>query len=198
MKLYWCPTTRSFSALWLLEETGQPYTRELIDIQSRAQDAPAFRSLNPMGKVPVLVDGPCVVSEQGAICAYVADRFPEVDLAPAPDDPLRGPYLKWLFFAGNCIEPAYMQQYLGFDAATAQAGWGSHGLVVDTLDAALQRGTWILGDRFSAADIMIGCGIWYGLISGLLEERPAFHDYRDRCMTRPAFRRASDIEREAD
>ena len=195
MKLYWCPGTRSFSALWLLEEAEARYERELIDIRAQMQDTDDFRRINPMGKVPVLVDGKAVVSEQGAICVFVADRMPQAGLAPAPEDPLRGPYLKWLFFVGNCIEPAYMQAHLGFTATKSQAAWGSHGLVVDVLDGALRNGPWILGERFSAADIMIGCAVWFGLAFGLLEERDSFLAYRKRCMARPGFQRADRIEK---
>jgi glutathione S-transferase len=122
MKLYWCPQSRAFSARWLLEEAGVGYERVLIDIRAGAQDTPDYRSINPMGKVPTLVDGDTVIAEQGAICVWVADRFPQAGLAPAIDDSLRGPYLKWLFFAGNCIEPAYMQKHLGFSVERRQAG----------------------------------------------------------------------------
>lgn len=139
MKLYWAPNTRSVSALWMLEELGVPYQRELVDIRAGAQNAPAFRAINPMGKVPVVADGQTIVSEQSAICAWLADRFPEKKLAPAIDDPMRGDYLRWLFFAGNCIEPAYMQKASGWSTTKSQAGWGDYKLVVDVLDGALKR-----------------------------------------------------------
>lgn len=197
MKLYWCPHTRSFTALWLLEEAGIAYERELVDIRTGAQDVAEYRAINPMGKVPSLVDDGMAISEQGAICAWVADRFPEAGLAPAIDDPSRGPYLKWLFFAGNCIEPAYMQKVLGFETQKSQAGWGSYELVVDVLEGALKDGPWILGERFSAADVMIGSGVHFGLAFGLLDARPALNAYRDRCVARPGFIRAGEIEKAA-
>lgn len=197
MKLYWCPQTRSFTALWLLEEAGIAYERELIDIRTGAQDAAEYRAINPMGKVPSLVDDGMAVSEQGAICAWVADRFPEAGLAPDISDPMRGPYLKWLFFAGNCIEPAYMQKVLGFETQKSQAGWGSYALVVDVLDQALQSGPWLLGERFSAADVMIGSGVFFGLAFGMLDARPALAAYRDRCAARPGFIRAGEIDKAA-
>jgi glutathione S-transferase len=189
--------TRSFSALWILEEIGAPYERELIDIRRGDQDKPAYRNINPMGKVPALVDGAVVVAEQGAICAWLADRFPEVGLAPTVADPLRGLYLRWLFFAGNCIEPAYMQKLMGWTTTKSQAGWGNYELVVEVLDRALARGPWILGERFSAADVMIGSGVHFGLAYELLERRPAFGAYDARCTARPAFARASAIDGEA-
>lgn len=194
MKLYWCPHTRSFSALWMLEELGVPYERRLIDIRKGEQSAPAYRAVNPMGKVPALEDGSAVVAEQGAICAYLADRFPEKGLAPAVGEASRGPYLKWLFFAGNCIEPACMQRLLGFSVARLQAAWGDYELVVDTMEQALADGPWLLGERFSAADVVIGSSVFYGLLVGLLEPRPAFEAYRDRCAARPAFQRAQAID----
>lgn len=197
MKLYWCPQTRSFSALWMLEEIGAPYERELIDIRAGAQDAPGYRAINPMGKVPALADGEATVAEQGAICAFLADRFPEAGLAPAIGDPARGRYLQWLFFAGNCIEPAYMQKFQGWETQKSRAGWGGYELVVDVLDEALKTGPWILGERFTAADVMIGCGVWFGLAFSLLDARPSFAAYRDRCVARPAFARAQAIEAEA-
>lgn len=197
MKLYWAPQTRSFSALWMLEEAGATYARELIDIRSGAQDRPAFRAVNAMGKVPTLIDGDAVVAEQGAICAWVAERFPEAGLAPPVGDPKRGAYLRWLFFAGNCIEPAYMQKFSGWQTDKSRAGWGNYELVVDAMETALKEGPWILGDKFSAADVMIGSGVHFGLSFGILEKRPAFEAYQARCTARPAFQRAGAIEQEA-
>lgn len=193
MKLYWAPNTRSVSALWMLEELGVLYERELIDVRAGEQDTPAFRAINPMGKVPVVAEGETVVSEQSAICAWLADRFPEKKLAPLIDDPMRGEYLRWLFFAGNCIEPAYMQKASGWTTMKSQAGWGDYKLVVDVLDGALTDGPWILREQFSAADVMIGSGVYFGLAFKLLEPRPSFDAYKTRCMARPAFIRAQEI-----
>ena len=109
MQLYWSPRTRSFSALWLMEETGQPYQRVLTDISAGAQKTPEYLAINPMGKVPALRDGDATLAEAAAICAYVAERYPEAKLAPAIGDPLRAKYLYWLFFAPGCVEPAMVQ-----------------------------------------------------------------------------------------
>src|ERR1700721_4458947 len=109
MKLYWSPRSRSFSALWLMEETGQPYERVLTDISTGAQRTLEFLAVNPMGKVPALQDGEATLAEAAAICAYVAERYPEARLAPPVGDPLRAKYLYWLFFAPSCIEPAMVQ-----------------------------------------------------------------------------------------
>ena len=146
MKLYWAPNSRSVTIVWMLEEIGVPYERVLIDIRCGAQDAPAYRAINPMGKVPALADGETIVSEQSAICVWLADRFPEKKLAPAIDDPARGSYLRWLFFAGSCIEPAFMQKANGWSTKKSQAGWGDYKLVIDVLDDGLKRGPWLLGD----------------------------------------------------
>src|SRR6202158_5047921 len=106
MKLYWSPRTRSFSALWLMEETGQRYERVLTDISTGAQKTPEYLAINPMGKVPALKDGEATLAEAAAICAYVAERYPQAKLAPPLGDPLRAKYLYWLFFGPGCIEPA--------------------------------------------------------------------------------------------
>jgi glutathione S-transferase len=159
MKLYWSPRSRSFSSLWLMEETGQPYERVLTDISAGAQKTPEFLAINPMGKVPALSDGDATLAEAAAICAYVTERYPEAKLAPPPGDPLRAKYLYWLFFAPGCIEPAMVQVATKIEMNPVAAGWGNAQLVFDVLDAALTKGPWILGESFSAADIAIGSGL---------------------------------------
>ena len=158
MKLYWSPRTRSFSALWLMEETGQPYERVLTDISTGAQKTPEYLAINPMGKVPALKDGEATLAEAAAICAYVAERYPEAKLAPPLGDPLRAKYLYWLFFAPSCIEPAMVQVATKVEMPSVAAGWGEASRVFDVLDKALEKGPWILGETFSAADIAIGSG----------------------------------------
>src|SRR4030095_13809294 len=111
IKLYWAPRSRFISAIWLLEETGLPYERVLTDISTGAQKAPEYLAINPMGKVPGLKDGDAALGEAAAICAYIADRYPETKLAPAITDPLRARYLQWLFFSPSCIEPALIQLF---------------------------------------------------------------------------------------
>src|SRR3954447_14847213 len=134
IKLYWSPRTRSFSALWVMEETGQPYERVLTDISTGAQKAPQYLAINPMGKVPALQDGDATLAEAAAICAYVAERFPEAGLAPALGDPARAKYLYWLFFAPSCIEPAMMQVATRVEMPSVAAGWGDAARVFDVLD----------------------------------------------------------------
>ena len=194
MKLYWSPRSRSFSALWLMEETGQPYERVLTDITTGAQKTPEYLAINPMGKVPALKDGDATLAEAAAICAYVAERYPQARLAPAPGDPLRAKYLYWLFFVPGCIEPAMVQVATRIEMNPVAAGWGEAQRVFDVLDAALAKGPWILGDTFSAADIMIGSGLNFAVrLFKMVPSRPSFDAYIARCMARPAFQRAERI-----
>lgn len=191
MKLYWSPRSRSFTTLWLMEETGQPYERILTDIATGAQKSPDFLKVNPMGKVPALQDGDVTMAESAAICAYVADRYPQAKLAPPIGDPRRAKYLQWLFFAPSCIEPAILQAYLKLDIPAMSAAWGSTTQTFDVLDQALQKGPWLLGDAFTAADVAIGAGINYAIrMFKMVPERPNFERYLDACAARPAFQAA--------
>lgn len=192
MKLYWSP--RSFSGLWLMEETGQPYERVLTDISTGAQKTPEFLAVNPMGKVPALKDGDVSIAEASAICAYVADRYPEAKLAPPIGDPRRAKYLQWLFFGPSCIEPALIQIFTKLEVPASTAAWGSATQVFDVLDAALERGPFLLGDMFSAADIIIGSGLNFAIrLFKMVPTRPSFDRYIDACSARPAFQRAEMI-----
>jgi glutathione S-transferase len=194
MKLFWSPRSRSFTALWLMEETGEPYERVLIDISTGAQKTPEFRKINPMAKVPALQDGDATLAEAAAICAYVAERYPQSNLAPPLGDALRAKYLYWLFFSPGCIEPAMVQVATKVEMNSVAAGWGEAARVFDVLDAALEKGPWILGDTFSAADIAIGSGLNFAVrLFKMVPSRPAFERYIDRCAARPAFQRASVI-----
>lgn len=194
IKLYWSPRSRSFSTIWLMEETGLPYERVLTDISTGAQKAPEFLKINPMGKVPALTDGNAALGEAAAICAYIADRYPETKLAPAASDPRRARYLQWLFFSPTCIEPAIIQIFTKIEVPTSTAAWGSATQVFDVLDAALAKGPWILGETFSAADITIGAGLNFAVrLFKMVPSRPSFDAYLARCMARPAFQRAEKI-----
>jgi glutathione S-transferase len=194
IQLYWSPRSRSFSAIWLLEEAGLPYQRVLTDITTGAQKAPEFLKINPMGKVPALKDGEAALGEAAAICAYIADRYPETKLAPASSDPRRARYLQWLFFSPSCIEPALIQTFTKLEVPASTAAWGSATQVFDVLDAALEKGPWILGDQFSAADITIGSGLNFAVrLFKMVPSRPSFDAYIERCVARPAFQRAEKI-----
>jgi glutathione S-transferase len=194
MQLYWSPRSRSFSALWLMEETGQPYERVLTDLSTGAQRKPDYLAINPMGKVPTLKDGDATLAEAAAICAYVAERYPEAKLAPPVGTPLRARYLYWLFFAPSCIEPAMVQIATKIEMSSVAAGWGDAQRVFDVLDAALAKGPWILGDEFSASDIAIGSALNFAVrLFKMVPSRPSFDAYIARCVARPAFQRAEKL-----
>jgi glutathione S-transferase len=194
MQLYWSPRSRSFSSLWLMEETGQPYERVLTDISTGAQRRTEYLAINPMGKVPALRDGEATLAEAAAIAAYVAERYPEARLAPPLGDPKRAKYLYWLFFGPGCIEPAMVQLATKLEMNPFAAGWGDSQRVIDVLDVALQKGPWILGEPFSAADVVIGSGLNFAVrLFKIIPSRPSFDAYIERCMARPAFQRAEKI-----
>lgn len=194
MKLYWAPRTRSFTALWLMEEAGRPYERVLTDITTGAQKTSEYLAINPMGKVPALGDGDATLAEAAAICAYVAERYPQAKLAPPLGDPLRAKYLYWLFFSPGCIEPAIVQLATRIEMNPVAAGWGEAQRVFDVLDAAVTKGPWILGQTFSAADIVIGSGLNFAVrMFKMAPSRPSFDAYLDRCAARPAFQRAEKL-----
>lgn len=195
IKLYWAPHTRSLRALWVLEEAGLPYERVFVDLSAGVQETPAFRAINPMAKVPALTDGDVAVAESGAICAYIADKVPQANLAPPIGDPARGRYLQWLFFAVGNIEAAYMQKFTGFSMPSQSAGFGSFDRVIDVLEAAVSKGPWLLGDRFSAADVMVGSDLYFGLQRfKIVPSRAPLQAYVDRCLARPAMERAMAID----
>lgn len=195
MKLYWAPRTRSLRALWLLEEAGAPYERVRLELSAGKHRTADYRAINPMAKVPALTDGPVAVAESGAICTYVADAYPEAGLAPPVGDPARGRYLQWLFFSPGCIEPAYLTKSANVTVRPETAGFGTFDRVFDVLEAAVQPGPWLLGERFSAADVLIGADVHFGMdIFKIVPERPVLRAYVDRCLARPAFQRAKAID----
>jgi glutathione S-transferase len=163
----------------------------LIDIRTGAQRSPDYLAINPMGKVPALKDGEATLAEAAAICAYVAERYPEAKLAPPLGSPLRAKYLYWLFFAPGCIEPAMVQIATKIEMNSVAAGWGDAQRVFDVLDAALSKGPWILGEDFSVSDIAIGAALNFAVrLFKMVPPRPSFEAYLARCMARPAFQRA--------
>jgi glutathione S-transferase len=159
--------------------------------------APAYLAINPMGKVPAIKHGETVVTECAAICAYLADAFPDAGLAPPPGNPKRGPYYRWLFFAAGPVEAATTGKALGLLAPPDKkrmAGYGSYEDAIDTLEQAVSGGPYICGDQFTAADVYIGSQIGWGMQFGMMERRPAFETYVGRLMNRPAAVRARKID----
>ena len=195
MKLYWAPHTRSLRALWVLEEAAVSYERVRLDLSAGEQKSAEFRAINPMAKVPALTDGPLAVAESGAICAYVAEAVPQAGLAPPVGDPARGRYLRWLFFSPGCIEQAFLAKFGNVQLRPESAGFGDFDRVFDLLEAAVATGPWLLSEKFSAADVIIGSDLYFGIdIFGLVPSRPALRAYVDRCLARPALQRAKAIE----
>jgi glutathione S-transferase len=194
--LYTNPMSRGRIARWMLEEIGQPYRTELLDFGAPMK-TPAYLAINPMGKVPAMRHGETVVTEGGAICAYLADAFPGAGLAPPPGDRLRGPYYRWMFFAAGPIEAATTNKALGFEAPEGRermAGYGTLADVLDALEGAVSQSDYVVGDAFTAADVYFGSQIGFGLMFGTIEKRPAFERYWMRISARPAAARAREID----
>lgn len=189
--LYTNPMSRGRIAHWMLEELGVPYRAELVDFDRGTQKNPELLKLNPMGKVPTIVHRGVVVTEAAAICAYLADAFPKAGLAPTLDDPKRGTYLRWLFFAAACGEPALTDKSSPRTnpPPSRSIGYGSYDDVLNALEHALKPGPYVLGEQFSAADVYVGSVIGWGLMAGSLEPRPLFREYNSRLAARPAMQR---------
>ena len=194
--LYTNPMSRGRIARWMLEEVGQPYAVEVLDFASTMK-APAYLAINPMGKVPALRHGDAVVTETAAICAYLADAFPQAKLAPPPGDRLRAPYYRWLFFASGPVEAATSNKAVGFAVPPERErmmGYGNFARVMDVVEAAVSRGDYLVGDAFTAADLYVGAQIGFGLMFGMIEKRPAFEQYWQRLSSRPAYQRAKALD----
>jgi glutathione S-transferase len=183
------PFSRAAGVLWMLEEVGVPYTLRFVDIMAGEHKKPELLSLNPMGKLPTLTDGDTVVTESAAIGLYLADRYAPGKLAPALDDPRRGPYLRWSLFAPSVIEPCVMAKMGGWQYRESSAGWGSHAAMLEAMKSAL-RGDYLLGDQFSMADVIFGGTVRYMSMVGSLELDPLLNAYVERLSSRPALQRA--------
>lgn len=193
---YTNPMSRGRIARWMLEETGQPYRTVVLDYGTTMKAAD-YLAINPMGKVPAITHRGVTVTEGAAVCAYLADAFPEAGLAPALDDPARGTYYRWMFFAAGPVEASVSAKSLGLLAPADKAGmvgYGTFEAVVDALETAVSNGPWILGERFSAADVYVGSQIGWGLQFGTLPERDAFKAYAGRLFQREAAIRARAID----
>ena len=195
MKLYWCPKTRAARAVWMLEELGEPYERVLIDIRDESRPAdPGFDAASPMGKVPALEDGEVRLAESAAICLYLADRYASGRLAPALDAAERGRFLYWMLYTPAVIEPAMGEKFRGVESNRFSNGWGDYDLMLETLEAGLESGPWILGDPFSAADVMVGSSVVFMRQFGMLRDSSSLGAYADRCLERPGYATARALD----
>ena len=193
---YTNPMSRGRIVRWMLEEVGQPYRTELLEYGTTMK-APAYLAINPMGKVPALRHGDTVVTEAAAICTYLADAFPQAGLAPAPGSRERGTYYRWLFFGAGPVESAVTNKAMGFQVPperTGTVGYGSLDAVLNALEGALSRGDYLVGDRFTAADLYVGAQLGWGMQFGTIEKRPVFERYAGRINNRPAAIRAREID----
>jgi glutathione S-transferase len=191
---YTHPMSRGRIVRWMLEEVGAPYRTELLEYGTTMK-ASAYLAINPMGKVPAIKHGATVVTEGAAICAYLADAFPEAGLAPPPGQ--RGAYYRWLFFAAGPVEAAVSNRSLGVETKPEQAiglGYGTYEHVMDALETAVSASDYVAGEAFSAADVYFGSQVGWGMQFGMIERRPAFERYWARIGQRPAALRALEID----
>jgi glutathione S-transferase len=178
----------------MLEETGIGYERELVDIQNPNRKNPAaFLEASPMGKVPALIDGDVKMSESAAICLYLADRYAMGTLAPAIDDAARGKFLYWLMYTPAVIEPAMSEKFQGVETNRYRSGWGDFDLMIETLEQGLDGNNWILGDTFTAADVMLGSSVVFMRMFDMLPDSEELSAYADRCLARHAYQRALEL-----
>jgi glutathione S-transferase len=195
LTLFHAPNSRSGAARILLEELGAPYDLHVLSLKKNEQRAPDYLAVNPMGKVPAIRHGDALVTEQPAIFIYLADLFPQAGLAPALDDPLRGPYLRWLAFYGSSFEPAITDLAMKREPTPPMmCPYGDYDTMLATLTAQLRAGPYLLGERFSAADVLWGTSLGWATMFKLVPELPEVVAYIDRVSSRPAARRAAEAD----
>ena len=191
---YTNPMSRGQIARWMLEEVGQPYHMVILDYDTTMKAAD-YLSINPMGKVPAIVHRGKTVTEAAAICAYLADAFPDTNLSPPTDQ--RADYYRWLFFAAGPVEAAISNKALGLivpEERERSIGYGNFDQAIDTLEQAVSGDQWICGDQFTAADVYVGSQIDWGLSFGTVPTRPAFERYAARLRERPAYKRQKELD----
>ncbi len=198
LTLYHAAPSRSSIVRWMLEEIGEPYDIHPLSLGKGDNRAPDYLAVNPMGKVPALRHGDVVITEAAAICTYLADEFPRAKLNVPIGEPRRGAYLKWLFFGPSCIEPAMMDRAFPRkeEARRAALGYGDFDTVMNVVAKAVASAPYIMGDQFTAADVVIGSGLRFGMQFKLLPERGEFTAYTGRLAQRPALRRADARDKE--
>ncbi len=191
LTLFHAPQSRACIARWMLEEVGTDYNVHVLDLKNGEHLQEAYRRINPKGKVPALRHGDAIITEVAAICCYLADAFPEAGLAPSVGDKKRGAYLSWLFFGPSCIEPAVLQKTFGWEGGNpGTLGWGNYDRMLEALSEGLGAASpWLLGEQFSAADVVIGGQVRFGLAFGTLPKEPSLIEYAARVSERAALKR---------
>ena len=198
LTLYHASPSRSSIARWMLEEIGEPYDLHVLSLSKGEQRAPDYLAVNPMGKVPALKHGDTVITEAAAICTYLADEFPQAQLNVPVGDPRRGTYLRWLFFAPSCIEPAITDRAFPRkeEPRRGMLGYGDFDTVMAVVAAAVEPGPYLMGEQFTAADVVLGSTLRWGMMFGVLPKRPEFVAYVGRLEQRPALKRAIALDQE--
>jgi glutathione S-transferase len=198
LTLYHIAPSRSSVVLWMLEEIGEPYDIHLLSMKKGSNREPAYLAINPMGKVPALKHGDTVITEAAAICCYLADTFPKAGLNVPIDHPRRGPYLKWLFFGPGVLEGAVMDRAFprGGEPPRAALGYGDFDTAMNVVAGAVTPGPFLMGDKFTAADVVIGSNLRWGTMFKMIPERKEFSDYIARFADRPAAKRAEAKDQE--
>ncbi|WP_375269102.1 glutathione S-transferase family protein [Phenylobacterium sp.] len=194
---YTNPMSRGRIIRWMLEEIGQPYDTRVLRWETGETKSADYLAINPMGKVPTIVHKGVVVTECAAICAYLADAFPQAGLAPPADSPLRGPYYRWLFFGAGPIEQAVGAKAMNFEPTPEQGsslGFGSMADVLSTIEQGVKDRAYLVGDSFTAADLYLASHLSWGMNFGTIEKRAAFEAYAERHLQRPAAKRADEID----
>ena len=189
LTFFHAPRTRSSGVLILLEELGAEYTLHLLNMKAGEQRAPAYLAINPMGKVPALLHGDALVTEQVAVYLYLADLFPQAGITPAIGDPLRGPFLRWLAFYGSSFEPALVDKSQGHAPPPSMSPYGDFDTVMKTINDQLARGPYMLGERFTAVDVLWASALNWMTMFKLVPETPVIKTYIERVTARPAFAR---------
>ena len=188
MKHYFNPRSRAATTDWMLKELDAPHEQIVVDFLGGENDSPEFRAINPMGKVPALVDGDAVVTEAAAICAYLADKFPDKGLAPPPGSTERARYYRYLFFPGATLEPLFSLTSAGIEHPTPQsAGWGDMARVMATVESMTPGTGWALGEQFTAADVVYGGTLDFSIRFDWTQPSPRVAAYVERIRARPAY-----------
>jgi len=195
--LYYSPQTRATGTRVLLEELGAPYDLHVLNMKAGEQRQPGYLAINPLGKVPAIRHGDALVTEQVAIYIYLADLFPKAGLTPALDDPMRGPYLRWIAYYGASFEPAVIDKFMKHEPApVTQSPYADYDSMLGALEAQLARGPYLFGDRITAADILWGVAFSWTMMFGIVPKKDVFVRYAERITSRPAFQRISAADAE--